>query len=149
MVVSIPVLEDMNGYFIITLYESSTDGNFKRTGKRPFRILTGVINGVSSPLGSVECNPRIRRSMITWRSPSVIRYADPRPQSVYQFFRENLVARKYYIATSPYSAARTKKLDLHEIQFKPGVSPGIKKLFSEKCVDAMRIWGVSKKVSKR
>lgn len=149
MNVVVPVLEDMNGYFNITMYESGTDGNFKRTGKRPFRILTGVISGVSAPLGTIEANPRTKRSMITWRSPTVISFAERRPKSVYQFFREKLSQRKYYIATTAYSSARTKVLNLHEIEFKAGVSPGIKKLFGEKFIDSMQIWGVSKKAVQR
>ena len=149
MVTSIPVLEDMNGYFIITMYVSGSDGNFKRTGNRPFRILSGIVSGVSAPLGTIESNPRTRRSMITWRSPTVISFSERRPQSVYHFFREKLSHRKYYIATTAYTSARTKVLNLHEIQFKAGVSPGIKKLFGDKFIDAMQVWGVSKNVIRR
>jgi len=142
-VVQVPVLEDMNGYFLITMYASTSDGGFKRTAKRPFRTLTGLIQGVSSQVGTIEVNPRIR-SGIRWRTPTVV--CDmKRPQSVYHFFRTEMANNQYYIATSGYSVFRATKLNLHKIVFKTNVSSGVKRLYRNKCIDAMQIWGMSKK----
>ncbi len=143
MATNIPVLEDMNGYFIISVYTSNSDGTFKRSAKRPFRAYANLIIGVSSVIGSIEMNPRSRQS-ITWRSPTVTHYDSKRPQSVYQFFRENLKDRKYYIATAKDGLARTRVLNLHEIHFRGG-SGGMRKLFADKFIDAMQIYGISKK----
>jgi len=144
-VVQIPVLEDMNGYVQISMYVSTADGGFKRSPKRPFRGMRNLIAGVSSPMGTIETNPRVR---VTWRTPTVILYSQRYPQSVYDFFREKIAAKKYYIATAGHRSIRCRTLSIHKVAFKPGVSIGIKRLFGNKCVDSMRLWGVSTKLAK-
>lgn len=143
MATNIPVLVDMNGYYIISIYTSNSDGTFKRGAKRPFRAYANLIIGISSVVGTIEMNPRSRQ-FISWRTPTVTHYQSKRPQSVYQFFRQSLKARKYYIATAKDGLARVRVLNLHEIQFRGG-SAGLRKLFADKFIDAMQIYGVSKK----
>lgn len=142
---AIPVLEDMNGYFNISMYESNNDGTFRRTPNRPFRLLSGVIKGVTSPVGKIECNPRSRLA-ISWRSPTVINYTERKPQSAYRYFREKLSAKHFYIATAQDGMIRTRTLFLHEVEFKSGTSPAVKRIFSDKFIDSMALWGVSKKL---
>jgi hypothetical protein len=147
MITSIPVLEDMNGYFNISVYESTSDGYFKRTGKRPLRGMTGLIAGVSSSIGTIECRPRTNQT-VSWRSPTVLSFEEHRPKSVYRFFKERIKKHQYYIATAGDNPARTGTLQLHAIDFKRGVSPGVKKLFVNKFISAMHLRGYSKLTSK-
>jgi len=140
--VLIPVLEDMNGYIQITMYTTTTDGNFKRTAKRPFRGMTRLINGVGSQVGVVEMNPRMN---VTWRTPTVSLSAERGAESVYQFFRTKLEKNQYYIATTDNLRATTRNLNLHLVAFKMSASAGVKRLFGNKCVEAMEIWGTSTK----
>ena len=142
MATSIPVLEDMNGYYRIAIYTSNTDGSFKRSAQRPFRTFAGLISGISASVGTIEMNPRSRQ-LITWRTPTVLHRESRRPQSVYQFFRENIKARKYFIASAKDGLARARVLDLHEIYFK-GSGGGINKRFNDKFIDAMQLYGFSK-----
>ena len=116
MFATIPVLEDMNGYFDISIYESTNDGYFRRTAKHPFRILSGLIEGVSASVGTIQMRPR-SNATISWRSPTVLSYLDRYPQSVYKFFRNKIHEHKYYIATVNDSASRVNTLELHEIIF--------------------------------
>lgn len=142
MATSIPVLEDMNGYYRIAIYTTNSDGTFQRSAKRPFRSFAGLISGISASIGTIEQNPRSRQ-LITWRSPTVLHRESRRPQSVYQFFRENIKAKKYYIATARDGLARARTLDLHELHFK-GSGGGLNKRFNDKFIDAMQLYGISK-----
>ena len=143
MATNIPVLEDMNGYFRISIYTSNSDGTFQRSAKRPFRSFANLISGISASVGTIEINPRSRQ-LITWRTPTVMHHESRRPQSVYQFFRENIRARKYYIATAKDGLARARVLDLHEIHFK-GSAGGMNKRFNNKFIDAMHLYGFSRR----
>ena len=144
MATNIPVLEDMNGYFRISIYTSNSNGTFKRSAKRPFRAYAGLIAGISSPVGTIEISPRTRQS-ITWRTPTVMHYEARRPQSVYRFFRDNLKARKFYIATAKDGLMSTRVLFIHKIEFRGGSAGGLRKLFADKFIDSMQIHGISKK----
>jgi len=142
--VQIPVLEDMNGYVQISMYVSTSDGGFKRSAKRPFRGMRNLIRGVSRPLGTIETSPRVR---VGWRTPTVLVYSEQKPQSVYRFFRETLKANQYYIATAGSNLNRTRVLNIHQVEFKSSVSMGVKKLFGNKVIDSMRLWGTTSKLS--
>ncbi|NNM13763.1 MAG: hypothetical protein HKO58_05525 [Gammaproteobacteria bacterium] len=147
MITSIPVLQDMNGYYVISIYETTTDGHFRRTAKRPFKSLAGVIAGVSAPVGTIEAKPRTRNTL-NWRSPTVISYEEHHPSSAYKFFRRHIKQHEYYIATADNNSDRIRKLNLHHIHFRSGVSPSIKELFITKFIKSMRLWGFSKLRSK-
>jgi len=140
----IPVLEDMNGYFRISLYTSGSDGTFKRSARRPFRSLAGLVADISPPLGRIEMSPRTRQA-ISWRTPTVMHFEQPRPQSVYRFFRERIKSKDYYIATAKDGLIRTRVLYLHKVNFKGGSSNSIRKLFSDKFIDSMKLYGISKR----
>jgi len=141
---NIPVIEDMNGYYRISIYTSNSDGTFSRSAKRPFRAYAGLISSITSPVGIIESSPRSKQR-ISWKTPTVTHYESRRPQSVYQFFRESLKARKYYIASAKDGLTRARALYLHEIHFRGGSAGGLRKLFADKFIDSMQIYGISKK----
>ena len=148
MFASIPVLEDMNGYFDICIYESTSDGAFHRTAKHPFRVLTGLIEGISASMGTIEMHPHTNAS-ISWKSPTVTSNLEHYPQSVYQFFRDKIHQHQYYIASVNDGVSRVNTLTLHEIHFKPGLNAMTRKLFTDKFIDAMHLWGISKNAYRR
>ncbi|MBT8142941.1 MAG: hypothetical protein HKN88_02825 [Gammaproteobacteria bacterium] len=143
MITSIPVLQDMNGYFDIAIYESTSEGYFKRTSKHPFHGMIGLVYAVSTPMGTIECKPRTNAPQ-KWRSPTVLCTEEHYPKSAYQFFRDTINRHQLYIATANDNSAIANRLQLHKFIFRPGASTSTRKLFMNKYSDAMNLWGASR-----
>ena len=134
----IPVFIDQNGIFDIAIFQENEDGSFSRTPEQPLRQLRANIQGVSNPIGTLVSR-RYDRSERPWHSPTALPYSG-RPQSFYNFVRENLNRRRIIVATVPSGQGKSIRLFVNELKLKPTMGQGSIKLFMNKYLEAIHLW---------
>jgi hypothetical protein len=134
----IPVYTDENQLHHVSVYIEEPDGTFKRTQSEPLRMLRDNIEGISTPQGDVR-SAKFDKNERHWQSPTVS-FHYGRPQSIYQFLRQQLASNRFYVFTKPNLSGRIIQFTLHELKLKPGTSQQILKLLKEKYVEAIDLW---------
>ena len=134
----IPVYTDLNGIHDITLFSETPEGTFRMTPSRPLRQLRHNILGVSQPVGELVSR-KYDRHPRDWATATVTVYGG-RPQSLYHFLRDKTHHKKTIVATLPTLHGRVTKVHLHELIFRPSMSPGSWSLFMAKYVESLDLW---------
>jgi hypothetical protein len=101
-------------------------------------MLRDNIGGISTPQGEV-ISAKFDKNDRHWRSPTVS-FHYGRPQSIYQFLRQQLASNRFFVFTKPNLSGRIIQFTLHELRLKPGTSQKILKLLKEKYVEAIDLW---------
>ena len=138
MLARLPVYSDENSLHFISIFEEEEDGTFKRTQDEPLRMLRDNIDGISVSQGDVV-SPKFDKNPRRWKTPTVS-FHYGRPQSIYQFLRNNVAVNKFYVFTKPNLSGRIIKFSLHELRLKSTMSQQKMKLLKEKYVEALGLW---------
>lgn len=138
MLAKLPVYTDENKLHHVSIFIEEPDGTFKRTQDEPLRQVRDHIQGISIPQGDV-ISPKFDKNERRWETPTVS-FHYGRPQSVYQFLRDNVARNKFYVFTKPNLSGRIIQFSLHELKLKPAISQKILTILKEKYVEALDLW---------
>jgi hypothetical protein len=138
MLINAPVYSDENGLPVVSIYSEDEDGSFRRVQGEPLRLFREDIAGISIPQGELVSG-RYDRQERRWDTPTVT-FHYGRPQSFYQFLRDNISRNRFFVFTKPMLSGHITKFAVHELQLKSSMSQRKLTLLKEKYTEALELW---------
>jgi len=140
MSIKLPIYTEEAGTHKVTIYQEMEDGLFRRTGTQLLREFHHNFTGISVSEGEIVSS-RYDRVEREWQTPTVT-YHYGRPQSFYAFLRTQIKSNKIYVGSSSSMQGRIIKFSLHELQFKPSASRGVRNLAIKKYQEIIELMEV-------
>lgn len=138
MLISAPVYSMQNDTHFVNIYSEQEDGTFKRTQDEPLRLLRDDIAGISMTQGEM-ISSHYDRADRSWNTATVS-YHYGHPQSFYQFLRDNVARKRFFVFSLPVMSGHLYKFTVHELKLKNSMSQRKISLLKEKYVEAIGLW---------